>query len=735
MPDNLHSMCLKTVHTLPDAQTTGSMEVAGFRRGNTMVSSLCGVFPLLLLLLPPLASGSPLHPTLIHDAAHDPLDPLLAYMEAEGSLNSVDVEGGSHEMLPVPYTQQEKEKVEKFHPSRLNYTALRLELDEELDRMHKRAGRFLGENRLPKFLSSLGKFLDFELIVKEIETSIMSSMSCNACKAGVGLLQHYVQNGKTKDDIVRAASKLCMSFKIETPRVCFGIIRLMADEVVYVVQNLVMSPDEICGFVIGDICGTPYNPYHDWRVAFPPVPKPPISIPEAPPEGMPTLKVLHLSDTHFDPEYREGSNADCDEPLCCRATSGPVRSPDKRAGFWGDYRKCDTPQRTIDSMLENIAYLHPDIDYIIWTGDLPPHDIWNQTRENNLSILKSTVRQLLDYFPYTPIFPALGNHEAAPVNSFPPPFVVGDYGVSWLYDELDQQWQHWLPQDSSHSVRKGAFYSVLVRPGFRIISLNMNYCNNKNWWLLVNSTDPAQELQWFIYELQGAEDRGEKVHVLGHIPPGHHDCLKVWSHNYYTIINRYESTITAQFFGHTHFDEFELFYDEFLRHRVTNIAYIGPSVTAYYKLNPGYRIYTIEGDYVGSRKMVLDHETWVMNLDEANREGIPRWYQLYSAKRAYGMRNLLPKEWDQLILKMTLDDNLFKKYLRFYWKNSVAQEDCDPECKKRMLCDLKSGRSNDRKNTCAEINKQMEIQERSDWTNWIFSGLTITSLATWWFLG
>lgn len=89
----------------------------------------------------------------------------------------------------------------------------------------------------------------------------------------------------------------------------------------------------------------------------------------------------------------------------------------------------------------------------------------------------------------------------------------------------------------------------------------MNYCNNKNWWLLLNSTDPATELQWFIYELQSAEFSNEKVHIIGHIPPGHPDCLKVWSRNYYKIISRYESTITSQFFGHTHYDEFEVFYD------------------------------------------------------------------------------------------------------------------------------------------------------------------------------
>ena len=60
----------------------------------------------------------------------------------------------------------------------------------------------------------------------------------------------------------------------------------------------------------------------------------------------------------------------------------------------------------------------------------------------------------------------------------------GDFGVSWLYEELNKHWLNWLPKETSETVLKGGFYSVLVRPGFRIISLNMNYCNNKNWLVL-----------------------------------------------------------------------------------------------------------------------------------------------------------------------------------------------------------------------------------------------------------
>lgn len=60
---------------------------------------------------------------------------------------------------------------------------------------------------------------------------------------------------------------------------------------------------------------------------------------------------------------------------------------------------------------------------------------------------------------------------------------------------------------------------------------------------------------------------------------------------------RYESTITAQFFGHTHYDEFELFYDMKELGRPISVAYVGPSVTPYFDLNPGYRIYYVDGDH------------------------------------------------------------------------------------------------------------------------------------------
>lgn len=94
-----------------------------------------------------------------------------------------------------------------------------------------------------------------------------------------------------------------------------------------------------------------------------------------------------------------------------------------------------------------------------------------------------------------------------------------------------------------------------------------------------------------------------QVHILSHIPPGNGDCWTIFSREFSKIINRFESTVAAQFYGHTHKDEFKIFYDLVDRNRPTNVAFIGPSLTPFTELNPGYRVYTIDGSRPGS--------TWV----------------------------------------------------------------------------------------------------------------------------
>ncbi|ROT72613.1 Sphingomyelin phosphodiesterase B [Penaeus vannamei] len=145
------------------------------------------------------------------------------------------------------------------------------------------------------------------------------------------------------------------------------------------------------------------------------------------------MKVLHLADTHFDPFYKPGSNAECGEKyFCCREESGVVETPEAAAGYWGDYRNCDAPRWLLEAIFSHINETHQDLDLILWTGDLIPHNVWNTTREGNLDIIRQTVQMVKQYFPDTPVFPAIGNHESHPVNATSPSYPDRYYDAVFL---------------------------------------------------------------------------------------------------------------------------------------------------------------------------------------------------------------------------------------------------------------------------------------------------------------
>jgi len=133
------------------------------------------------------------------------------------------------------------------------------------------------------------------------------------------------------------------------------------------------------------------------------------------------------------------------------------------------------------------------------------------------------------------------------------------------------------------------------------------------------------------------------------------------------LSNRFSSTVKAQFYGHTHFDEFQLYYDSEDKGRAINPLWLGASLTPFTNLNPGYKIFTVDGargHY--SSWNVLDHETWIYNLTEANENAHlpPRWFPLYKATQAYGIPNVLPNNLNAFVHRMSSDINAFNEYYR-----------------------------------------------------------------------
>uniref|UniRef100_A0A914VR59 Sphingomyelin phosphodiesterase n=1 Tax=Plectus sambesii TaxID=2011161 RepID=A0A914VR59_9BILA len=541
-------------------------------------------------------------------------------------------------------------------------------------------------------------------------SSKIEKIACTTCRVITEVMSEVWGKNMTRDCIADALSFLCRKLNIEHYSVCSGITSQFKEEFLYVLGELVLKPSQLCGFLLPH-CGTPVNPLgQNWTIALPGGKPAPATNPIVP-SGGPTLRVLQLSDIHFDMLYQPGAEGDCAKPVCCRemnddGTDGISEQVKKPAPFWGSLGACDAPYWTVENMLRHIS-MNENLDYILIAGDLMSHADWTYTREGHEAIIKNLTALLNKHFPDTPTFWTVGNHEGVPVNSFAPHSAPKKYWPTWLYSALNTAWKRWLPEKTKKDILYRASYSVQIIDKLRLISLNTAYCDQTNFWIYLNQTDPDGTLAWLVEELTSAERLGQKVQILGHIPPGSGECLEGWAKNYYRIVNRFESTIVGQFTGHTHTDSYTVYYEDMdnYKSRPTNVMYVAPSVTTFVGLNPSYRIYTIDGAHEGSTYEILDHETWFMNLTVANQIGHPHWKLLYRAKRAYNMKTLRPEEWSQLTNELKKSKKTFRKFLRYYARRKDYE--CNDQCRREILCSLRSGHHND-VGLCNDFNPSTE---------------------------
>lgn len=369
---------------------------------------------------------------------------------------------------------------------------------------------------LTSMLSKIMNVLNVTEFALEMRDGISSRASCMACNAVVGL---FLSPLYSKEVFSAAIRTVCTSFKIQSARVCHGLVESFQDDFEYIRKNTKLTRDEVCAVVFGVDCARrqTYNLF--WTVPIPERSAPTsqaagssgetsgasnpsassastgISLPinehsltnmdDAPdlfeyrksnsaatakqeslkqqativaaskqiselgakdkqakalkrpeyifdddlyqdnsqmePSRQQSKSIssfVHITDIHIDPYYEAGSLNDCNEPLCCRATSGPVAANDKRrqAGRWGDYGNCDTPVRTLVSALNRIREQHSSAEYWIWTGDISPHDIWNISKAEAANHVRLVSKLVREYSNGLPVFPVIGNHEAHPVN-------------------------------------------------------------------------------------------------------------------------------------------------------------------------------------------------------------------------------------------------------------------------------------------------------------------------------
>ncbi|KAH8382963.1 hypothetical protein KR009_006007 [Drosophila setifemur] len=541
-------------------------------------------------------------------------------------------------------------------------------------------------------LKQLGHELRNSHSRKDIFTESLADLSstdqffvCTLCRSTVNVLVRTFTQGELSGperemETKRLTLGVCDYFSITTQEVCSGLFDLNWPVFDFIFNETAADSQSFCSMLPIPICQVKQDEFNLTLTIEGDLPTESNSkLPARTPND---VLILHLTDIHYDPEYVVGSNADCDEPMCCRNPLAQGAASSAAAGYWSDYRACDAPKHLIVSAFEHIKENHK-VQWIYHTGDVPPHNVWSTTKQGNLDMLTEIDDLLTEYFPQTPVYPCLGNHEPHPANIFGNDDIPDNLSVDWLYKHVWSLWKKWLPSEAEATVLRGGYYTLSPSTGHRIVALNSMDCYLYNWWLFYNASLIQEQLQWFHETLLEAEKAGETVHVLSHIPSGDGDCWSGWAKEYNRLLTRFSDTVTGVFSGHTHKDEMNLHYSE--EGHAVAVNWNGGSLTTYSDKNPNYRLYELDPE----RWQVLEHHTYTFNLTEANLtpDEQPKWALEYQFTKEF-TEDTSPAGIDRLLVEMAETPALLRKF----WRYKFTQSDpklavgCDDSCLNKTIC-------------------------------------------------
>jgi len=397
------------------------------------------------------------------------------------------------------------------------------------------------------------------------------------------------------------------------------------------------------------------------------------------------LKILQITDIHYDPNYLENSPATCfpDYGLrCCNKYSISI-PPHRKAGKYGDFN-CDTSilfiNETFKWISENI-----DFDVLLWTGDTVGHHDLSQSTEDNIKVIKE-ITDLIDFWFYRGTFgklvvPVIGNHDTFPVDN-----MRSNFSETQVGQKLNEYWKEWIKDGEIYdNFLEGGYYEYKIKESnVTFLVLNMLYFDNNNLMerLDVFSEEPTKQLQWLTKKLQ---NEGKNVWIIGHIDP--EDTTSNFTRDFPGIVEKYDN-IKGTIWGHTHHDSFFLLGNK-------SFGLITSSLMAD-SVYPGFRVYEMNrrsGEMVNwvnyYNKLTKDNEEGIFNGYEESYNFL-EYYEVdsYGYKNNYFF-NLLEKLAGEMNDDRELFDKYYKKYYSNYYNSGNITSLCDDDCWKQMISDIR----------------------------------------------
>ncbi|GAM26741.1 hypothetical protein SAMD00019534_099160 [Acytostelium subglobosum LB1] len=356
----------------------------------------------------------------------------------------------------------------------------------------------------------------------------------------------------------------------------------------------------------------------------------------------------------------------------------------------GNYQ-CDSSIALVMSAFQAMVHIEPNPDFIIFTGDDPPHVSTNElNRTLVLQSIQNVTNLITSHFPNIPIYPAIGKHQLYPGPN------------DWLFNNVSDMWSDLLTDQAQQTFKTGGYYTELVAPGQRIISLNTVFYYTYDVQC-VNETDPGGQMAWLASTLSSAQSNNEKVWIIGHVPPGQNE--KYDTPNFHAQFNdvflstfaKYSDVIVGHFYGHEHSDAFRLYYDspqaDFRSQPPTGVMFVAPSLTPWLNPyvpalpnNPSLRLYHYDPDAY----LITDYDQYWSNLEQDIVEGAITWELEYRASEFFSTQSagLNAQSMYKALQEMTINDTMLEMYTLYNSVSYESDDECDSVCRAVMLCSI-----------------------------------------------
>jgi len=376
----------------------------------------------------------------------------------------------------------------------------------------------------------------------------------------------------------------------------------------------------------------------------------------------------------------------------------------------------DTNWWLLQSALDQMRKTMPQPAVLLITGDLLAHNFpqtFSKTTHDNdpehyrafvLKTVQFLALQLRRRWPQTQILLTPGNNDDD----------CGDYAIeaagTFLSDTAPIV--HELAHADDQSVDNWkALGSYVVQPsaipGLRIVSLNTVFFSTKyeaesfqNKCAEVESTAANHAFDWLEHAVADAEQAGQKVWLMFHIPPGIDGYASVHGHNgsceanivpmwapewtvkFDSFLVSQRDTVLATFAGHTHTDDFRVVSDG---DAPAQFVLIDPPISPVYAQNPAFRVFEFK-DY---GELANQTTYYLTNLTSANANQPAQWKTEYVFKNEWKAKRLDVASLGKIYTGIANNDAARQHWLKLYNVSSGAAK-VAPDDVRGLYCAIES---------------------------------------------